>query len=777
MKALTKKILTAIFATVMLICVVSSILIINSKTTNAVISAENGIASEGFYMSNGALVRDSGTNQAGLRWTTNVSDEFLAYLEDVYPSEEIKFGTLVVGKNQLEGDVTTLTKQTPTVANLKGFLDKGSYTASIIYNKDTLDLDWQAAYKAELIARAYVQVGDTIIYAKSEDTQRSMRAVAAEAFAQGVEGSYDDYFTSVTNAELEPSYPSLLNYHDENVLELISDVPTGNYTAYVGAKLVGEVSVVDGIATISGVDIKEGATVYNLHLFDQNANDYVVSFRVPEQGASFNFGAYRGIGRDMILWDGDGTSDGFTDIGDAGALKRLQTYKDAGLTIWNSSYAADYTVYGIASEVEKTWETSNAKRALDLCEKVGLKMVLQDDWLMNLSDANKKSEESFLHDYPNVESLINDIRTCMPYVSHPAFYGVELKDEPADSQEAADRYGLIYRAIKAVYPDIYVHCNLHPDRSAEYYAMYIEAMGIDYLMYDQYPMSEYGISGLYLEDLIRNVKLSVEKGVDFQFVTQALKILSSDGNSNNNFRSLDERDLYWLVNMLIGFGADTIYYYTYYTPQSEDYEDGYSFIDKDGNKTHVYEALQKIMTEMQRLAPVILDYDFNGAGVYFDRSCACPDRNVQGGHIQINPYGTENGVNIVNDDFAKITNVSVDSSQSKTNVALVTELKNYGNYMYMVQDITDPNWSCNKNAEKSTVTLTFSSDVDEIIVYTNGVPQRVVLSGNTYKVTQMAGEAVYIVIPKVEYDVLLPDRNWDDGIKIDRDVLVSDIYW
>ncbi len=448
--------------------------------------------------------------------------------------------------------------------------------------------------------------------------------------------------------------------------------------------------------------------------------------------------AYKGTTEDLWL------SEGTVEEQNAAALEKLRAYKDAGMTVYMPQMSATYDVYN------DVWETCDTKRVLDLCEQVGLKVIIIDGFLWDQST----STSSLIGNgatWATMETLTARVKQVMSaYVDHPAFYGVMLADEPSYTQATA--YGEIYRAIKGAYPDVYVQYNLLPmtknlgskygadvpalgngnlteAQRESYFRAYLEtfidATGADYVMYDQYPLNDGNIYETYIAGLQVAAELCKEKGIELRVVAQTMKLSTSSSTGRN----LDEQDLYWLNNMLAGFGVKGITYFTYQTKENnadETFYDGYSFVNSDGTKTSVYYSMQKIMAELQRLAPVILPYDYNASAVY---KGTCSNSNNHLDHVA----GVENAT------FAKISSVSVDKE-----CALITELKNdVGAYTYMVQNVVDPDDSCGGS---QTVTLTFAKAGTKITVYRRGEASEVVLSGNTYSVTQAAGEAVYIVV-------------------------------
>ncbi len=392
-----------------------------------------------------------------------------------------------------------------------------------------------------------------------------------------------------------------------------------------------------------------------------------------------------------------------------------------------------FAIWGSDTDPQGKWEASSTKRVFDLCQQVGLKVLLTDSWILELSDISKTPDDKFNGLYPTQTDLVATVLERMaPYANHPAFYGVILQDEPQGTDSAA-RYGRIYKAIKAAYPGTYVHYNLLPGQDNEYYEAYIDATGSNYVMFDQYPMYTTHIYGQYIADIQRIAELCKDKGVDLQVVTQTMRMITGTPR-----RELDEADLYWLVNMLVGFGVEDIYYFTYYTKPdnaTEDYEDGYAFIDDNGNPTGTYTAMQTIMAEMQLLAPYLSGYDYNASAVY----AGAEDDGYANWSYDDGNHSHYSGIE--NGSFVNITGVSVDKER-----ALVTELvRANGKYAYMVQNVADPDCTCSCNVAQ-TATLTFAEGVSKITVYTNGVAEEVTLTGNTYTVTQTAGQAVYIFV-------------------------------
>ena len=444
---------------------------------------------------------------------------------------------------------------------------------------------------------------------------------------------------------------------------------------------------------------------------------------------------------------------------------RIEEYKEAGMTILfpQSSCAIEW------NEENFNFNTSKLKEVMDMSVQAGLNKVIVADYRLNVL----VKEESIIGEgkqFATEAELDAHMKTLMSqYVKHPAFYGVQLRDEPKYTM--LESFGQLYRSIKRCFPDIYIQCNLfppvggtvgslfptpsettkakysalgldsmHAERFAayeEYLTMYLDYTGADYIMYDHYPLTDYGIYECYVGGMQVAANICKERGVDFKFVSQTSTMQGVDTSDNERFMS--EEDLRYLNNMALGFGVKQLAYFTYFTRDNnfysdgtlaEEFLDGGSFINRDGTKTDVYYYMREILAENQAFASTILSFDYTTSAAYIANGYA---------------HSTTNAISTSKGSFAKISKVFVN-----TESALVSELYDkYNNrYMYMVQNITDP---CYQTAgTNQTVKLTFNEDYEYAIVWKNGERSIVKLENNTYVVKQNSGEAVYVIPFNVE---------------------------
>ena len=391
---------------------------------------------------------------------------------------------------------------------------------------------------------------------------------------------------------------------------------------------------------------------------------------------------------------------------------------------------------------------------------------LAADYLNALSAAGLTADTTR---FVSRDALDNYVRAQLAqYKNHPAFYGVMLADEP--SYHNAYCYSEIYKSIKRVMPECYVQYNLLPmeadtaaieryytgvanDRATsaqieaayrQYVELFVDAMGVDYIQYDDYPFKS-ATDGIWFWETttpyvdttsLRNIQLvaeiAKERGLSVKVVTQSCVMKKGGANGDVLIRQITEEDARWLNNYLMGFGVKQINYFTYWTKHAnsssgEYFEDGGSFVNRDGSTTAVYDFMKKIMADNTAFAPTISHFDYNASTVVGSNSGS-----------QNNDHITWSGNLTAGASFRFVTGV-----KTSLEYTLVTELydKDNYNYMYMVMNTIDPNESGTQ-----TVTVTFDGTYNRVYVYDEtGARTSVTLTDNTYTVTLTAGQAVYLL--------------------------------
>ncbi len=177
---------------------------------------------------------------------------------------------------------------------------------------------------------------------------------------------------------------------------------------------------------------------------------------------------------------------------DLRTVENYQIYKDAGMTIYLPQTDARMGVSGnylgttkvsewnpqVWENREKEWEST--KVFWDRAYEAGLEKIIMTDvqfqsWsrvehgmLLKPADVVIPEGEESPYTFQSEEEFDEVIAKLLePYIDHPAFYGVMLKDEP--SYACVEAYGQTYRAIKRAAKnyynfDIFVQHNLFPMR-------------------------------------------------------------------------------------------------------------------------------------------------------------------------------------------------------------------------------------------------------------------------------------------------------------------------
>jgi hypothetical protein len=270
-------------------------------------------------------------------------------------------------------------------------------------------------------------------------------------------------------------------------------------------------------------------------------------------------------------------------------------------------------------------------------------------------------------------------------------------------------------------------------RYEKYLNLFLDEMpGIDYLQYDDYPVRPAGLESEFFRGLQIAAKVCKERDLKLNIVAQTFALRSGGPTGNFYWRQVKEGDARWMNNVLLGMGVEQIHYFTYWTKASnsttgEYFEDGASFMTREGLKTEMYHFMQKIMMENDKFAPVIKQFDYQGSRTYAVLPC---DLDVTQSVDADNSY-----------TFKKLTNV-----QFEKEIGLVTELYDAENknYMYMFMNMLGA-W--NEGSLSYQVNeITFSSEYTHVVIYKNGVgtPQKLE-EGNKLTIELAAGEAVFVL--------------------------------
>ena len=419
--------------------------------------------------------------------------------------------------------------------------------------------------------------------------------------------------------------------------------------------------------------------------------------------------------------------------------ERYAEMLDCGFTILRMSDALVYR--------GETWETSDAKKFMEEAYEAGFKKILVYDSRLAGSCWTKAYGEAD-SEYESEEAFDEWVKDCLaPYINMPGFYGLTLLDEPSYQQTEA--YGQVYRSIRKVaknvygMDDIYLHINYlpigavstmysddykdHREMYQDYLFGYMDSTGCDRISVDTYAFRTYSFyPGFYssIQVLANEVR---DRGIELSYCLQS--------HESGGFRRVDKSDMRLEMNSLVGFGASHFYYYTYF-PHGVD---GGSFVTRTGDKTNIWYAGKELMADMQKFAPVVLNYKYKGAKMYTRTPSNFPLNAYLSSHVEAATGTTLDWDNSY--EFAKLKNIEQDND-----VVLSTELYDEKNdlYMYMVQNVIDP-VNSRKGNTTMTVSVEFEEGYDYVAEFDCGELRYVPLKDGVYETTLSAGYAVYLI--------------------------------
>ena len=304
-------------------------------------------------------------------------------------------------------------------------------------------------------------------------------------------------------------------------------------------------------------------------------------------------------------------------------------YKDCGfdvmLILGNDKYCGE------------DFLTSDLKLNLDLCEKTGLKAIIFDGRLHDLS-AKNTSLIGLDKDFKSFSELQQYVKNCLaPYKDHPAFYGVTLYDEPRFQHLSA--VGEITRAVKAVDERIFVHTCLLPYFAsvdyglldfrtsmgesgkdvAEQYKFYIDThlknTGAKYIAYDNYPIffsrGETCICFTYFHNLQMVSETAAKNGARIDLTIQTY------ADKNTEMRICDKDDISFQMYSALAFGAINVSYFTYFMFPTRAKNSGIcqAIMDDYGNKI-LYDEVKAVNKIAQKLFAVTECFNYSGTNLY-----------------------------------------------------------------------------------------------------------------------------------------------------------------
>ena len=239
------------------------------------------------------------------------------------------------------------------------------------------------------------------------------------------------------------------------------------------------------------------------------------------------------------------------------------------------------------------YRTEEQLRMLDLCEQVGLKvivvdgrigsqMVMRDDW----------------------QALVAQV--VADYAGHRALYGYYLRDEP--SSLVFEPLGKISRELERQDPAHLPYINLFPTYAnvkqlgtptyEDHLTRFMRITTPRVISYDHYALLK---NGGTRPDYYENMELvraqSMRTGIPWWYVHHS--------GAYSGYRAPTEAEMRWQVYTSLAYGTKGISYW-YYWGREQEGDDRSGVVDPNGRPTRLYHILKQLNAETQTLGAVLL---------------------------------------------------------------------------------------------------------------------------------------------------------------------------
>ncbi len=436
------------------------------------------------------------------------------------------------------------------------------------------------------------------------------------------------------------------------------------------------------------------------------------------------------------------------------SVKRYKEYKNIGFNMCLLQHENGYN--------GEPWETCSTKKCLDVAYKAGLDRVIVEDRRLKelckepllVGEGGKfKTEEELM-------AYLDEM--TKPYRDHPAFYAIQLEDEPMFKY--LKEYAHVYRALKKLLPNVELQCNLlnmvmqpwiAPDPEhlqsmykdmEDYLKYFVKESGIDYIMTDEYAFrGENILSPWTIPTFQVFANVAKEMGIEARIVLQSFSQEACVTNKekpgwlegNVAWRRMTEKDMYWQMNLAVGLGFKEFSFFTYMTKAIKNFRgswvggaaiDGAALLNYDGTRTRLWYATQKAIRELKAFEPVIIKYNYDNAYFFFPE-----------GKDQTISDSTEKVL------LSDVKNIPISVKTPKYPV-MVSELKNGKSSMYMVQNVGNTKEEILYNKRATTLEIDLGEVAGKAKFYYRGKQVERKLDGTVLREKLGIGQAIFIEV-------------------------------
>ena len=387
-------------------------------------------------------------------------------------------------------------------------------------------------------------------------------------------------------------------------------------------------------------------------------------------------------------------------------VERYQELKNAGFDF-------------IVGHAETGFKSADVLQALECAKEAGIQYVVNADILVFANSTPERIQEA-------IGSTLEQ-EGC---------FGAFAVDEPQASRYATiaklwEKYrlatdkklliNLLPYIVEEDFP-MYNATTYEELYSAPSYEAYIEyycqQVKNDFISVDIYPFYEdtSGVLPVYTlyEPWLRNLEivenLAIKYGREHWQCVQGQKV-------HGFSKEPDYNDIRMQVYTSMAYGAQTFQYYCYFTPREVERP---CLIDKNGNRTAIYDAAKRVNDEIHAFGDVFVDYVSGWKGVMPIGQCAAFD-------MLETPLQSYKGI---------------ESVKAADNALLGVFNDRDGNDAYMLTNFTVPGYGLDNS-----VSLKLK-DTSSAVCYIGGQKQVIALEDGELKLTLGPGEGIFIIPQK-----------------------------
>ncbi len=356
--------------------------------------------------------------------------------------------------------------------------------------------------------------------------------------------------------------------------------------------------------------------------------------------------------------------------------ERIKEAVDCGFNLIQGGKVGGYRENAIKDEA---YDVATSQKALEICEKYGVKYTVFDIRVINLVNGDPTDDE--------IDSTVRAV--CEDYRTYPALHSYLVKDEPDASR--FPRLKKIVEAFKKYDPEHLAYINLFPNYASSmqlgapdyesYVEQFVKTVRPDLLCYDHYHLfketpTELNVAPDSFEGQVYAASLSRDAKSGFY---NNLEIIRKEGLKNNipymlivllvehgPYRNLTRAELYFEVWQTLAYGCSSLSYYNYWAlPRHTEYNN--AIISADGEKCdHYFDVLEinkRISPIGERVAATRSEAVFH-IGDSFLCEGAVPFKphggieDISGGHLTAGFF--EDGTFILaNQDYFSPANITV----------------------------------------------------------------------------------------------------------------------